>query len=337
MILDWNIKILKKISYLKIKEILENNSIIVDSKIDNNEIFSAIKSTVNSSNKDLSFFTNAKYLEELKNIKAKACLIEKKFIEFLPENCLPIIVNDPYLSLALISKLFDNDELKSNGIISKNSIVSLKSKLHQNVQINPFCIIKENSELKENVLIGSNSNIGPNVILHKNVIIHDNVSISNAIIMENCEIKSGARIGGSGFGFEEKTKQKIFHSGNVIIKKNCSIGSNTTIDRAAFDSTIIGEYSNIDNLVQIAHNVIIGNYAIIAAQVGIAGSTKIGNFVKIGGQAGVAGHLIIGDNVTIAGKSGVTKNILDNKTVAGFPAKDINLWKKEVIRNSVKK
>ena len=44
----------------------------------------------------------------------------------------------------------------------------------------------------------------------------------------------------------------------------------------------------------------------------------------------------IGDNVTIAAKSGVTKNIPDNKVVAGFPAKDINLWKREVIRNSLK-
>ena len=134
-----------------------------------------------------------------------------------------------------------------------------------------------------------------------------------------------------------KTKQKIHHSGNVIIGKNSTIGSNTTIDRAVFDSTKLGEFSNVDNLVQIAHNVIIGDYAVIAAQVGIAGSTNIGNFVKIGGQAGISGHLIIGDNVTIAAKSGVTKNISDNKIVAGFPAKDINLWKKEVIKNSVKK
>ena len=40
------------------------------------------------------------------------------------------------------------------------------------------------------------------------------------------------------------------------------------------------KFSNIDNLVQIAHNVTIGNYAVIAAQVGIAGSTKIGDNVK---------------------------------------------------------
>ncbi len=328
---------MKKIKYLEIISLLEKNSLEVNSYIEHNETFQSLKTLSSATNLDLSFFSNSKYIEELKQIKAKACIIEDKFVKFLPKKCKPIIVNDSYLALALISKLFDNKTYKSNGVISKHSLISKVANIHKNVQINPFSSINENSEIYDDVYIGSNCNIGPNVSIHSNVIIHDNVSISNAVIMDNCEIKSGARIGGTGFGFEEKSKQKIYHNGNVIIKNNSSIGSNTTIDRAVFDSTIIGKFSNLDNLIQIAHNVIIGDFAIIAAQVGIAGSTKIGNYVKIGGQAGISGHLKIGHNVTIAGKSGVTKNISDKKTVAGFPAKDINLWKKETIRNSLKK
>ena len=328
---------MKKIKYKEIKELLNKNSLEIISNISDDEIFSSVKTISNASDKDLSFFSNQRYLDSLKNIKAKACLIENKYKEHLPKNCEPIIVKDPYLALALISNLQSEDSFKSNGILSKNAIVNSQSNLHKNVQINPFCVIHEDTEIFENVYIGSSSNIGPNVIINKNVVIHDNVTISNSIIMENCVIQSGARIGGTGFGFEMKTKQKINHTGNVIIGKNSSIGSNTTVDRAVFDSTIIGEFSNIDNLVQIAHNVVIGDFAVIASQVGIAGSTQIGKNIKIGGQAGIAGHLVIGDNVTIAAKSGVTKNIPDNNVVAGFPAKDINLWKKEVIRNSLKK
>ena len=328
---------MKKIKYKEIKELLNKHSLEIFSNISDDEIFSSVKTISNASDKDLSFFSNLRYLDSLKNIKAKACLIENKYKEHLPKNCEPIIVKDPYLALALISNLQSEDSFKSNGILSKNAIVNSQSNLHKNVQINPFCVINEETEIFENVYIGPSSSIGPNVIINKNVVIHDNVTISNSIIMENCVIQSGARIGGTGFGFEMKTKQKINHTGNVIIGKNSSIGSNTTIDRAVFDSTIIGEFSNIDNLVQIAHNVTIGDFAVIAAQVGIAGSTQIGKNIKIGGQAGIAGHLVIGDNVTIAAKSGVTKNIPDNNVVAGFPAKDINLWKKEVIRNSLKK
>ena len=330
-------KNLKKIKYLEIRDILDKNSIEVKSDISVNEYFTGIKTIANSNIDDLSFFSNSKYLKDLKSIKAKACIIENKFLKYLPKNCKPIVVNNPYLALALINDLFSENKLKSNGKISKNCLIDSQAILHKNIQLNSYSVISKNVEIFENVYIGSNTQIGPNVIIQKNSIIHDNVSISNALIMENCEIKSGARIGGSGFGFEEKTKRKINHNGNVIIKSHSSVGSNTSIDRAVFDSTIIGEYSNIDNLVQIAHNVKIGDNAIIAAQVGIAGSTNLGNNIKIGGQAGIAGHLEIGNNVTIAAKSGVTKNINDNKVVAGFPAKDIRLWKKEIIKNSVRK
>jgi len=328
---------LKKIKYIEIKEILEKNSLKVKSTISDEEIFLSLKTISNSSEDDLSFFSNIRYLNDLKKIKAKACLIEEKFVGYLPKNCFAIIVKDPYLALAFVTNLFQNEVFKSNGIISDNTSIDSNSKIEKNVQINPFTMISHNTKIKEGTYIGSNSSIGPNVIISEKVVIHDNVSISNAIIMENCIIKSGARIGGTGFGFEMKTKQKINHSGNVVIGRNSSIGSNTTIDRAVFETTSIGEFSNIDNLVQIAHNVDIGNFAVIAAQVGIAGSTKIGDNVKIGGQVGISGHLIIGNNVTIAGKSGVTKNISNNATIAGFPAKDIKLWKKEIIRNSLRK
>ncbi len=328
---------MNKIRYLDIVNQLKKNSIEIESNIDSEFIFSGINTLLKSRTNDLTFFSNTKYIQDLKKCKAKACLIEYKYSHCLPEKCTPIITNDPYLALAFISELFNNQKSFSNGTISKNVTISNNSKLHSNIEIGDYCTILDETEIFDNVIIGSNSKIGPNVQIHKNSIIHDNVSISNAIINENCEIKSGARVGSYGFGFEEKTKQKIKHIGNVVIHKNSTIGSNTTIDRAVFDSTSIGEFSQIDNLVQIAHNVIIGSHAIIAAQVGIAGSTQIGKNIKIGGQAGIAGHLVIGDNVTIAAKSGVTKNIPDNNVVAGFPAKDINLWKKEVIRNSLKK
>ena len=94
---------------------------------------------------------------------------------------------------------------------------------------------------------------------------------------------------------------------------------------------IIGDNTKIDNLIQIAHNVNIGKSCLIASGTAIAGTSIIGNNVSIGGQAGIAGHLKIGNNVTIAAKSGVTKDISDNKTIAGFPAIDIKKWKKIIV------
>mgnify|MGYP001241267834 CR=1 FL=1 len=323
---------MKKISYFDIKKKLESVSIDFYSSLADEVFFNSINSISNSTENDLSFFSNVKYLDLLKKCKAKACIINKVYSKYLPKNCVSIIVDEPYLVLAHLTELFAIEKKMSNGFISKLSSIDSNSNISTNVQIDHYSSIGSNTSIGKNVIIGSNSNIGPNVVIEDNSIINDNVSIINAIIKKNCEIKSGARIGHSGFGFEEKSKKKITHIGNVIVDKNSTIGSNTTIDRAVFETTYVGEFSQIDNLVQIAHNVVIGNHAIIAAQVGIAGSTIIGNYVKIGGQAGISGHLKIGNNVTIAAKSGVTKNILDDKIVAGFPAKDINLWKRDIIK-----
>ena len=98
------------------------------------------------------------------------------------------------------------------------------------------------------------------------------------------------------------------------------IGANCTIDRGTIGSTIIGEGTKIDNLIQIAHNVKIGKNNVIAAQAGIAGSTIIGDWNQIGGQTGIVGHIKIGNQVRIQAQSGVNANVEDGQTLYGSPA-----------------
>ena len=321
----------KKITLEEIKNFLGNFSIKISTNIQDNEIFFGIDSIIGASKKDIIFYNDYKYLLQLKDTKAKACLITEENSNLLPESCSAIIVDNPYLSFAYLTNLFKYDE-KSNGVISDNTFIQNNVNISKNVQIDSFTSIFHNTKIGNNVKIGPNCSIGPNVDIKDNTIIYSNTILSNCNIGNNCKIKSNSVIGGKGFGFEEKNKVPIEHFGNVVIGNNSYIGSNTTIDRAVFDSTMIGDFSHIDNLVQIAHNVVLGNNSIIAAQVGIAGSTIIGDNVKVGGQAGISGHLYIGNNVTIAAKSGVTKNLKDNSVVAGFPAIDIKKWKINIIK-----
>jgi len=320
------LKNIKKITYSDIKKLLITNNVYPISKLNDKDYFTSLNSIQNASESELTFFNDTLNLKKLHKINAKACLISKKFLKHLPISTKSIIVENPYKSFAILSNLFASKE-KSNGIISEHSLIGSNSFLGNNVQLDPFTVIGENCKINKNVIIQSNCQIGPNVTIGNDSIIYSNVTLQDCVIGSECIIKSGAVIGGAGFGFDPKSKVSINHIGNVLIGDKCNIGSNTTIDRAVFDSTIISKNSFIDNLVQIAHNVCIGEEAIIAAQTGVAGSTIIGDNVVIGGQAGIAGHLIIGKNVQIAAKSGVTKNIADNSIVAGFPAVDIKRWK----------
>ena len=319
------------INYIQIKKLLLDNSLNVNSSIDDKTIFYKIDTLNNSNKNDLTFFHNIKYLNQLKNTKAKACLIESKYTSYLNQSCIPITVEDPYRAYALISNLI-YPILESNGLIHETVLIDSNSNIKNNVQINSNSVINKDCLIHENVIIYNNSIIGPNVEIGKNSIIMSNCSISNTILGSDCIIQSGAVIGKKGFGFTPKEKIDIQHIGNVCIGDNVDIGSNTTIDRGTINATIIGDNCRIDNLVQIAHNVKIGNNCTIAAQTGISGSTILGNNCLMGGQVGIAGHLKIGDNVVIAAKSGVTKDIISNSRIAGFPARDIKLWKKSVIK-----
>jgi len=320
-----------KIDITKINDVLIENNISYSTNLSENETLDCISSINDAKSNSLIFLFNENFLSSLLTSKAKCCVLKNEFINYLPKNIKYITVDDPYLALAHLSNLFYKKR-KSSGVISKYVNLDKNVQIENKVQIDDFSNIYENSIINNNVIIQSNCTIGPNVFIGENVLISSNSSISNCIIGENSVIKSGVVIGSEGFGFEINTKKRIKHLGNVVIGKNCYIGANTTIDRAVLDSTIISDNSNLDNLIQIAHNAKIGRQAVIAAQVGIAGSTVIGNNVKIGGQAGISGHLSIGDNVTIAAKSGVTKNIENNQVVAGFPAIDIKKWKKNIIK-----
>ena len=114
----------------------------------------------------------------------------------------------------------------------------------------------------------------------------------------------------------------VIHTGGGIVElgDDVDVGANTTIDRARFGRTIVGEGTKIDNLIQLGHNVVVGRHCIIVAQSGIAGSTKVGDYATIAAQVGISGHLNIGSKSTLGAKTGVLSDIPENSTYWGMPA-----------------
>jgi len=292
-------------------------------KFNTNKKIYGVNNIKDATNNEITFFNNLNYEIEAKNSKALACVINEKNIKYLNKNTIPVISKNPLIDFYKIVNIFYPESSSDN---EKINILKNKNKfLKKNIFIGEHSLIDKSVNIGNDTKIGNNVIIKSNVQIGKNCIIGSNVIIENALLGDNIIIKSGTLIGQTGFGFnfEKKKKIKFPHIGRVIIENDVQIGSFCTIDRGSLTDTIIGEFTSIDNQVQIAHNVKIGNFCMIAAQSGIAGSTIIGNNVKIGGQTGVSGHLSIGNNVKIGGKSGVIADIGDNQTVMGYPAKSI--------------
>ena len=206
-------------------------------------------------------------------------------------------------------------------------------------KIGQDCDISEKAEIARGVVIGDNVKIMAHVYIGSNVeigdgsIIYPNVSIyRDCKIGKECIVHANSVIGSDGFGFAtSKTGEhrKIYQNGNVVLEDDIEIGSSTTIDRAAFGTTLIKKGVRIDNLVQVGHNCVIGEYSVIVAQTGISGSTTMGRNVVMGGQSATSGHLSIAPFTTMAARSGVTKSIKHSGgTFAGFPLMEHKAWLK---------
>ena len=273
---------------------------------------------------EISFVSNAKYVKEIKSTNAAAVIISQDVKDAVPQGCFALVVENPYWSMAILSKYFApviEDETLPAPKIGKDTKVSPKAEIANGA------VIGENCTILAHVYIGAEAVIGDNTIIYPSVTIYRDCKIGN-----DCIIHANSVIGSDGFGFATNNMgehKKIYQNGNVVIEDDVEIGSNTSIDRAAFGTTLVKKGSRIDNLVQIGHNCIIGEYSVMVSQSGLAGSTKLGRNVVMGGQAAAAGHLEIAPFSTFAARSGITNSIKEpGKTYAGFPLMGHRQWLK---------
>jgi UDP-3-O-[3-hydroxymyristoyl] glucosamine N-acyltransferase len=233
-----------------------------------------------------------------------------------------IRVANPRLAFAKALAVFFPEPKFAPGI-HPSAVVAPSAQVDPSAHIGPHCTVGERVKLGANVVLQSGNFVGDDSVLGDETRLFPNATIyPRTQIGRRVRIHAGAVIGSDGFGyvFDAGFHRKVPQIGNVVIGDDVEIGANTTVDRGALGSTVIGRGTKIDNLVQIGHNVELGGHCILCAQVGIAGSAKLGNYCVLAGQVGIAGHLKIGNQVTIGSKAGVMHNIPDGEQWLGIPA-----------------
>lgn len=279
---------------------------------------------------DLTFLYLPAYEKFFPTTKASAIIVKTGFNK-TRDDITYIECESPEKAFFDIVRKHFNPKVNLSGIDS-TAFIHPSAKLGKNVAVGKNVVVSADCVIGDDTIILHNSTIMDKTRIGNNTVIHSNVSIrENSVIGNNVIIHNNSVIGSDGFGYSKNEKDeylKIPQIGNVIIEDDVEIGSNVSVDRAAFGSTIIQRGCKIDNLVQIAHNVKIGEHTVISAQSGISGSTKIGNHCILAGQVGLVGHIEIADNVIIAAQSGVPKSITKPGFYLGAPAREIKTAQK---------
>ncbi len=310
----------QRITHQRLAEIVEGELF----QGDPNGIVTGLNSVSEAEPGDVTFLGNSKYLVALRKTRATAILVGLDFTEPMEGKAL-IRVPNPTFAFSSVIRHFGPPARDFTPGVHPNATVSskalfdpLKVSIAAGAIIGDDVVIGAGTIIQAGVCIGDGTQIGEDCLLHANCTISNRCVLGNRVI-----IHSGTVIGSDGFGYEfiKGRHAKVEQVGNVQLDDDVEVGACTSIDRARFGRTWIGEGTKIDNQVQIGHNAVIGKHCVIVAHVAIAGSVRIGNYVTIAGQTGIAGHLEIASQVTLLARSGVTKNITEPGAYTGFPAR----------------
>ncbi len=273
---------------------------------------------------DLSFLGNTKYRSQVADSAASVLLLPLDYRGEPKPDQVFLFVENPSVALAQVCARIEQALWpKPRPGIHPSAVVAPTAKVDATAHLGPLCVVEDGAQvgagsvLQASVFVGRGARIGEDCWLMPGVVLGACCSLGNRV-----RLQPGVVIGSDGFGYEfvQGRHEKIPQIGVVVIEDDVEIGANSTLDRARFSRTVVGQGTKIDNLVQVAHNVVIGQHCILCAQVGVSGSTTLEDYVILGGQAGLGGHITLGKGSKVGGGAGLAASIPAGAYVNGTPA-----------------
>ncbi|MEF2146209.1 MAG: UDP-3-O-(3-hydroxymyristoyl)glucosamine N-acyltransferase [Desulfovibrionaceae bacterium] len=271
---------------------------------------------------ELSFLVNPKYAKQLASSRAGAILLEPNHAQGVES---VLLSSNVYMDLARVLSLFARPQGEFTGQ-SELACIHDSAKVDESATIYPFAfvgpdsVIGAGSRIFPGCYVGERCVVGKDCLLYPNAVLMADTTLGDRVILQ-----PGAVLGGDGFGFAQTPlgHMKIPQIGGTRLGNDVEVGSNSSIDRAALDVTLVGSGTKVDSLVQVGHNVRIGEHCLLVSGVGIGGSTRIGDGVVIGGQAGIKDNISIADGCMIGAKCGVNNDLPAGSKVTYNPMMDI--------------
>ena len=281
----------------------------------------------------VTFLANQKYERHLEQVTASALIVSP---DVNVSGVTLLQSDDPYFAFreAMVALHGFREhpgrpgDRAGGSSIAEDADVADDCIIHHGVVIEAGVSVGSGTVLYAGVYVGRDAVIGSDCIVHPNVVVYDNSRIGDRVI-----IHANSVIGSDGFGYatHDGVHAKIPQAGVVVLEDDVEIGGCCVIERAAMGQTRIGKGTKFADLISIGHGTTIGEHCLLVSLVGISGSVDVGNYVVLGGQVGVTGHLKIGDGVQVAGKAAVVGDLPPGARVAGVPAIDLEMAKRNAL------
>jgi len=267
------------------------------------------------------FIEKQQYLENINSDKNESIALGAKEETETFKNAL-VVEKDARLDFINLLNLFDKS--KSFEQSNTDSLVHPKSKIGENTLIYPGAIVMQGAQIGDNCVIFPGAIIEYECKIGNNSTVRSGAIIGHHCVVGNhCIVYENSVIGSDGFGhYDVNQKQyKIPQIGSVHLADYVEVGACTAIDRGTIEETSVGEYSKIDNHVQVGHNCIIGKNVYIAGKASLSGSITVGDKAILAGGCGIADHINIAPDSIILAGAGVIEDTEGGKMYFGYPAR----------------
>ncbi|MFH0878979.1 MAG: UDP-3-O-(3-hydroxymyristoyl)glucosamine N-acyltransferase [Lentisphaerota bacterium] len=272
---------------------------------------------------DITFLATRKYASLAAATQASALIVGLDWSE--PSTAPALLrAKNPDKAFNAVAVLFAPPAVVMPPGVHPLALVSETAQLGKDVHVGPYCVIERGVRVGDRTVLHAGCYLGQDVRVGEDCVFYPHVGVREyCVIGSRTMLHIGVVIGSDGFGYDvsgQGVRTRIPQTGIVEVGDDVEIGANSTVDRARFGKTRIGNGVKIDNLVMIAHNVVVGDHAVLIANVGVAGSSVIGKNAILAGQVGVAGHVVVGDGAIIGAQSGVPNDVPPGAFLLGSPA-----------------